>query len=70
MYLRGSLSVPTYMVTDGSRANLVIEFETFLKDLLSLSVGEVAGVSVGGRGNESRLTDSEFEIDEKTLLGR
>jgi hypothetical protein len=58
------------MVTDGSKSNLVTEFDTFFKDLLSLTVGEADGVSDGGRGKESRLTDSASDFDEKTLFGR
>lgn len=55
---------PTYIVTDGFKANLVKEFEMVFMGLLSLSAGEVAGEDVGGSGKESKLTDSESEIDE------
>jgi hypothetical protein len=68
--LRRLACFPTYIVTDGSKANLVTEFDKFFTDLLSLTVGEVDGVSDGGRGKESRLTDSESEVDDKTLFGR
>ena len=65
-----SACYPTYIVTDGSKTNLVTESDTFFKDLVSLTAGEDDGESDGGRGKESRLTDSESDFDEKTLFGR